>query len=124
MATVQITFRNLDASEAAEAQIERRSAELAQLTDRLTAVRATVSAAHRHQGRHGVYQVHIDLTVPGGPIVVNGEQGNDHTHDDLSLAIRDAFDAARRRLQDHLRRLDGKVKAHHGRGEPDVPAAR
>jgi hypothetical protein len=81
-----------------------------------------IAAAHRHQGRAKTYQVSIDLTVPGGPVVINGEHGDDHTHDDLAIAIRDAFDAARRRLQDHFRRLDGKNKPH-GRMEPEIPAA-
>jgi ribosome-associated translation inhibitor RaiA len=120
MATVQITFRNLDASAAAEELVRKRAAELEQFSDRLAACRVVIAAAHRHQGRAGTYQVSIDLTVPGGPVVINGEHGNDHSHDDVAIAIRDAFDAARRRLQDHFRRLDGKNKPH-GRPEPTTP---
>lgn len=120
MATVQITFRNLDASPAAEDMVRKRAAELAQFSDRLAGCRVVIAAAHRHQGRARTYQVSIDLMVPGGPVVINGEHGNDHTHDDVVIAIRDAFDAARRRLQDHFRRLDGKNKPH-GRPEPETP---
>jgi ribosome-associated translation inhibitor RaiA len=122
MATVQITFRNLDTSPAAEELVHKRAAELALLSDRLTACRVVIAAAHRHQGRAKTFQVSIDMTVPGGPVMVSGEHGDDHAHDDVSIAIRDAFDAARRRLQDHFRRIDGKTKPH-GRTEPDVPAA-
>jgi ribosome-associated translation inhibitor RaiA len=122
MATVQITFRNLDASPAAEELVRKRAAELEQFTGRLAACRVVIAAAHRHQGRAKTYQVSIDLTVPGGPVVVNGELGNDHAHDDLVIAIRDAFDAARRRLQDHFRRMDGKNKPHV-RPEPELPPA-
>jgi ribosome-associated translation inhibitor RaiA len=121
MATVQITFRNLDASPAAEELVRKRAADLEQFSDRLAACRVIVAAAHRHQGRARTYQVHIDLTVPGGPVVVNGDNGNDHTHDDINIAIRDAFDAARRRLQDHFRRMDGKNKPH-GPIEPELAA--
>jgi ribosome-associated translation inhibitor RaiA len=120
MATLQISFRNLDASPAAEALIEKRAAELEQFADRLAASRVVVSAAHRHQGHAKTYQVHIELIVPGGPVVVNGENGDDHSHDDINIAIRDAFDTARRRLQDHFRRLNGKVKSHN-RAEPELP---
>jgi ribosome-associated translation inhibitor RaiA len=120
MATVQITFRNLDVSPAAEEMVRKRAAELEQFSDRLAACRVVIAAAHRHQGRAKTYQVSIDMTVPGGPVVINGEHGDDHTHDDVAIAIRDAFDAARRRLQDHFRRLDGKNKPH-GRPEPATP---
>jgi hypothetical protein len=50
-------------------------------------------------GRHRqgtIYHVRVDLTAPGGEVVVNREPGEDHTHEDLHVAIRDAFDAARR----------------------------
>ena len=66
-------------------------------------------------GRHRqgtIYHVRVDLTVPGGEVVVNREPGEDHAHEDLHVAIRDAFDAARRRLQDRMRRLDGQTKLH------------
>jgi predicted solute-binding protein len=46
-----------------------------------------------------LYSAHIELTVPGGMVVVNRDHGNDHAHDDLHLAIRDSFEAARRKLQ-------------------------
>jgi hypothetical protein len=54
----------------------------------------------------------VELAVPGGTIVVNREPGEDHAHEDLHVAIRDAFDAARRRLQDQMKRLDGVRKQY------------
>ena len=48
--------------------------------------------------------VRIDLTVPGEEIVIGREPGHDHAHEDVYVAIRDAFDAAKRQLQDHARR--------------------
>jgi ribosome-associated translation inhibitor RaiA len=102
----------MDPVPSAEAQVRARVVELEQLTDRLGACRVVLDSAHRRP-RHGrVYEVHIELSVPNGPIVVSRNPGEDHAHEDLSVAIRDAFDAARRRLQDHLRRLDGAMKQH------------
>jgi ribosome-associated translation inhibitor RaiA len=43
--------------------------------------------------------VRIDLKVPGKEIVVN----RDHD-EDIYVALRDAFDVARRQLEDHARR--------------------
>jgi ribosome-associated translation inhibitor RaiA len=109
---VQITFRGMEASPSVEAQVRHRAEELQRVSDRVIACRVTLEAAHRRH-RHGkIYHVHVDLSVPGGRLVVNREPGENHAHEDMHVAIRDAFDAARRRLQDHMRRLKGQTKQH------------
>ncbi|MGH7789184.1 MAG: hypothetical protein ACRERC_20105 [Candidatus Binatia bacterium] len=45
-------------------------------------------------------------------LVVTREPTEHHAHEDLYVAIRDAFDAAQRRPEDHARRQRGAVKAH------------
>ena len=112
-ADVQISFRGMEPSPpSVETQVRRRVEELQQLWDRMTACRVTLGADHRHH-RHGkIYHVCVDLAVPGGTIVVNREPGENHAHEDLYVAVRDAFDTARRRLQDHMHRLDGRTKQH------------
>jgi ribosome-associated translation inhibitor RaiA len=111
-ADVHIAFHGMEPSPSAEAQVRRRADELRQFSDRLTACRVTLEVDHRHH-RHGrIYHVRVDLAVPGGRIVVNREPGANHAHEDIHVAIRDAFDAARRRLQDHMHRLDGQEKRH------------
>jgi len=109
---VQISFRGLDTSPAIEAQVRQRAEELGKLSSRLSACKVVLEALQRRQ-RHGrIYQVRVDLTVPGGPIVINRAPHEDHAHEDIYVSIRDAFDAARRRLQDHMQQLDGQTKAH------------
>jgi cold shock CspA family protein/ribosome-associated translation inhibitor RaiA len=95
-----------------EAQIRHRAEELEQFSDRISACHVIVEVSHRHHRQGRIHHVRIDLTVAGGEIVVNREPSQDHAHEDLHVAIRDAFDAARRRLQDHMRRLDGQMKQH------------
>jgi ribosomal subunit interface protein len=109
---VQITFRGMESSPSAETQVRHKVEELQQFSDRISACRVTLETAHRRHRQGNVYQVRVDLAVPGGTIVVNREPGEDHAHEDLYVAIRDAFDAARRRLQDHVKRLDGVHKQH------------
>lgn len=111
-ADVQISFRGMESSPSAEAQVRRRAEDLQQLSDRISACRVMLEAAHRRHRQGTIYHVRVDLTVPGGNVVVGREPGEDHAHEDLHVAIRDAFDAARRRLQDHMRRLDGQTKQH------------
>ena len=119
----QITFRNLDMSETVRQQIEGRVAELEQFFDRIVACKVVVETSHHrhHQGR--LFHVAVHLTVPGGEIVVNRDPSSRHAHEDVRVAVRDAFDAVRRRLEDHVRRLSGRVKTHEpGRHQPQ-PAA-
>ena len=51
-ADVQIFFRGMDSSPSVESQIRRKAQGLQQLSDRMTACRVTLEAAHRHH-RHG-----------------------------------------------------------------------
>lgn len=109
---LQIVFRNLDASEAVEERIRARAEELDQFFDRIMGCRVTVEAANRGQLKGRLYNVRVDLTVPGNEIVVNRNGPKDHSHEDIYVAVRDAFDAARRRLEDHTRRRRGETKTH------------
>jgi ribosomal subunit interface protein len=111
-ANLSITFRNMDTSPSVEAHIRHRAAELEQFSDRISACRVTLEATHRHHRQGTIYRVSVDLSVPGGKVVVNREPAENHAHEDMHVAIRDAFDAARRRLQDRMRRMDGTIKQH------------
>ena len=72
---------------------------------------------HHHQGN--LYHFRIDLTVPGKEIVVKRSPGDEHAHEDAFVALRDAFDAMRRQLEDYVRKRRGEVKTQevppHGR---------
>jgi len=109
---LHIAFRNMEVSPAAETLVRQRADELQHFASRISACRVVMDCVHRqnHVGRQ--YFVHIDLTLPGSTIVVNRDGGNDHVHDDLQVAIRDAFDSARRQLQDHAHRQDGAARRH------------
>lgn len=107
----QITFRNLDTSESVKEQITRRVAELEQFFDRIVDCKVVVEASHRHR-RGRLYHVAITLFVPGAEIVANRDPSERHAHEDIHVAVRDAFDAARRQLEDYVRRTRGEVKHH------------
>lgn len=131
---VQTTFRHMATSPAVAARIAAEARKLQRYCARITACHVTVLAPHRHrrQGRH--YAVHIDLAVPGERLVISHEHGLPVAEADLRPArrpspgpspkeihpvIRGAFDAARRRLEDYVRRLRGDVKHHQPPGEID-----
>jgi len=116
---VQISFRGMASSPSVETQVRRRVEELWQLSDRVSACRVMLEAAHRRHRQGTIYHVRVDLAVPGGKLMVNREPARNHAHEDAHVAIRDAFDAARRRLQNHMDRLEGLTKQHQERSTSD-----
>jgi len=109
---LQITFRHMDPSPALEARIRQRAEDLERFFTRITSCRVIVECRHQRHQQGNLFEVHIDLTVPGGEIVVGRDSGANHAHEDAHVAVRDAFDAARRRLEDHARDRRGAVKLH------------
>lgn len=109
---LQITFRGFPSSEAVESRISARIGKLERLCERIIGCRVAIESPHHHQHKGNTYRVSIDLTVPEGEIVVGRHNGRNHAHEDVYVAIRDAFDALERKLQDHVRRQRGDVKHH------------
>ena len=100
---LQISFRGMDSSPVIEAQIRERAAKLDKFNDRITACRVVVEAHHHHHHKGRLYHIRVDVTVPGHEIVVSREPDEHQAHEDIQVAVRDAFDAARRQIEDHLR---------------------
>jgi len=115
---LQITFRDMKQSDAVEKAVREKAEKLEQFAE-IMSCRVVVQMINKHQHKGTLYHISADITVPGGEIVVSRDHGTDHSHEDIFVAIRDCFDAARRQLQDHQRKSHQKVKAHevppHGR---------
>jgi ribosome-associated translation inhibitor RaiA len=105
---LQIIFRNLAPSDATEAEIRKRAEKLDQFSGHVMHCQVTVEAAGKHKQQGRLYEVRIDLTVPGAEIAIS----HGHRHEDVFVAIRDAFEAAIRKLQDSIRCQRGDVKVH------------
>ena len=104
---LQISYRNMESSAAIDALVREKAAKLEQFHSRIMSCRVAIEQPGRHQQQGKQFVVHIDLKVPGGEIAVN----RDH-HEDVYVALRDAFDAARRKLEDFAREQRGDVKHH------------
>jgi ribosome-associated translation inhibitor RaiA len=108
----QVSFDDIPVDEAVRDAALEHVAELERFSQRITGCHVVVAQPHRHHRGGRLYSVRIDLVVPGGEIVVNRDQHLDHAHEDVFVALRDAFAAARRRLEDHVRRMRGDEKRH------------
>lgn len=109
---IQITFRDVERSEAMEAAIREKAEKLDQFYDHIMSCRVVVEPAHKHHHQGNLYHVRIDITVPDDELVVSREPGQDHAHEDAYVAVRDAFDAARRQLKEYVARRRRRVKTH------------
>jgi cold shock CspA family protein/ribosome-associated translation inhibitor RaiA len=112
----QITFRNLDRSESVVELIEKRAVELEQFFKRIVACKVVVEIDHQRR-RGGLFHVSVQVLVPGGEIVVRRDPAEHQPHEDVHAAVRDAFDAARRGLEDYVRKLSRRVKDHEAAHE-------
>jgi ribosome-associated translation inhibitor RaiA len=118
---VQTTFRHMSTSAAVAEHVMKEARKLQRFFDRITHCHVVIVAPHKHH-RHGrQYSIHVELGVPHGPLLVNHEPAAyarvtgsrreqkrpepNVTHDDIYVTLRDTFDVARRRLEDHARRL-------------------
>ncbi|NVN10029.1 HPF/RaiA family ribosome-associated protein [Nguyenibacter vanlangensis] len=109
---VQITFKNMDPSPALEAKIRARAAQLTHFESDILRCHVTVEIPHRHHHQGDLYHVQLVVSTPAGDIVISREGPRNHAHEDAYVAVRDAFDAAVRRLEDHVRTRGGQVKHH------------
>lgn len=109
---LQVTFRNFQHSDTIEATINEKAAKLDRFYDKIMSCRVVVEESQRrhHQGK--LFSVRIDITVPGKELAVTRQE-----HEDVYVAVRDAFNAAVRILEEHGRQKHGVVKTH---AEPPV----
>jgi ribosome-associated translation inhibitor RaiA len=109
---LHIKFHGVDPSPYLEQRIREHVTKLETLCDRITRCEVVVELPHLHH-RHGKqFHIRIDLSIPGHEIVVSRDPGIDEAHEDPYVAVRDAFLAARRQLEEHLRKVrDEKVRA-------------
>jgi ribosomal subunit interface protein len=112
---LEIAFHNMESSPHLEAELRERFAKLEKLCDRLTTCRISVEALHKQHRTGNVYEVHIDMLVPGGELVVSRaphKAKERYASPDVYTSIREAFAAAERQLKKYNRQLTGEIKAH------------
>lgn len=108
---LQITFKNMDTSPAVEARIREGAQKLERFSERIGHCRVVIEAPHRRPRQGKIFRVSINLTIPPRHEIVIGRERRHHpAHQDIGVAIRDAFEAAARQIEDHARRFRGDVK--------------
>ncbi len=95
----QIFFHNIDQTEALQEAVRKRIAKLERYCERIIRGRVVLDSPHNHHYKGKVYSVGLEIHTPQREVRVNQEQHDNHAHEDLYVAIRDAFNAAERQLK-------------------------
>jgi cold shock CspA family protein len=111
---LQVSFHNTDPLPGVEEVVRERAARLDRYCDHIMSCRVVVDMPHRHHHKGNLYQIRLDVTVPGDEIAVTREAPEHEAAKGLPAAIKDAFDAADRLLEDYIRRRRQDVKHHEG----------
>jgi len=111
---LKVSFKNMEPSARAEAAIRDKVAKLEQVHGRIISCHVYVEAPHKHHRQGNLYEVRLEAHVPGTDFAVSNKPGDVNAHEDLNVAIRDAFNAMERQLKRRRRKTTGEVKTHEG----------
>ena len=127
---LQITFRDFAASEWIERRVRDEVARLDRYYPRILGCKVLLGFAHGRHATGNRFRVRIDLALAGGDIVVSHEPDLHASLQDVEIgrptkkleteperkhlivAVDEAFETARRRLQDFAARQRGETKLH------------
>ena len=110
---VEITFRHCEPSEAIRSEIAEQVRRLEQFSPRITSCRVVVTgpAARRRSGN--LFEVELFIAMPEHKdVVVDRTRGDAPQREHALVAIREAFDAAVRQIEEAQREMRGQVKEH------------
>lgn len=107
---LQVSFRHMEHSQAIEEMIQERVAKLNNLADHIKSCRVVVGPAGKRHEHGNLYEVRIDLTMPGEEIAVTRGPSQHTESRDIRVALRDAFTSVRRQVEDSVRCRRGFVK--------------
>jgi ribosomal subunit interface protein len=104
---VRVQFHGLKSSAAIEQYVRDHTQKLASWAPTIIACRVAIELEHKHAHQGRPFNVRIDLTVPGHELVVNRVR-----HEEVYVALREAFDDMKRQLEDLVRKRRGQTKQH------------
>lgn len=104
---IQIVFHSIDQTDALTEAVAKRIDKLERYCDQIINGRVVLDSPHNHHHKGKVYSVSIEIHTPQIEVRVNQEQHDKQAHEDLYVAIRDAFNVAERQL----RSVDKKHRA-------------
>ena len=106
----QVVFRGIEHSQAVEDAVHKRLNKLERFSDEIQSLRVILESPHNNHHKGKVYHVGVEALIPNHDIHVTHEQHDKHEHEDIYVAIRDAFNALERRLKAVYARQRARVR--------------
>ncbi len=95
----QIVYHNIDQTEAISEAVQKRIDKLERYCDHIINGRVVLDSPHNNHYKGKVYSVTLEIHTPELEVRVNQDQHDNHAHEDLYVAIRDAFNVAERQFK-------------------------
>lgn len=109
---LEVTYRGVEKTDAIDELVNEKVGKLETVCDRLNSCHIAIEKIHDRPSSGSPYRVRIDMRVPGQEVVAESNPGEGVQYNALDAVIRDAFDAARRQLQEITERQRNRVKTH------------
>lgn len=108
----QIVFHNIEQTDAITEAVQKRIHKLQRFCDQILTGRVVLDSPHNNHHKGKVYSVSLEIHASSMEVRVNQDQHDNHAHEDLYVAIRDAFNVAERQLRsvDKKHRADPVLK--------------
>ncbi len=108
---VEVAFQHCEPTNEIRAEIDKQTRRLEKCGDRLTSCHVVVSRPQGRRRTGNLFQVDIRVAMPDHKdVIVDREHRRAPEHQHVLVAIREAFDAAVRQIQEAERDLRGDVK--------------
>jgi ribosome-associated translation inhibitor RaiA len=119
MTEVEVHFHGIEKSDAIEQRVRDKVAKLQRHFERMTSCRVGIEATQRSPQKPKVFEIKIEIGMPRRqPIVVRHERVGSHASEELCLALRDAFEAAMRKVDGTAAKIGQRSKLDRGRRKP------
>lgn len=113
MKGLEISFRDIEHSDAIEYQIREKASKLTSRYDEITGIRAVVGLPHNHSHKGNIAHISLEVGLPGETVAITHDHHDKSEHENMYVALRDAFDKAQRKIgKIHNKRIDNKRRIH------------
>jgi cold shock CspA family protein len=110
---LNISFQNSEPSEAVRSEVERQAKRLEKFHDRITSCKVAIIVPQTRHRKGDLFKIDIRIAMPSHQdIIVTRTHDDVPEHEHILVAIKDAFSAAQRQIEDSIRKMRGDTKVH------------
>ena len=107
----KVVFRGIDHSQTVADAVQKRLDKLERFTEEIHSLRVILESPHNHHYKGKVFHVAVEAVIPNHDILVSHDQHDKHEHEDIYIAIRDAFNALERQIKSVYEKKRHQIRA-------------